>query len=89
MWLSVIEMLRKKDKLPVVSFVFSKRRIEETASSLGSVDLLAEREKSEVHIFFQHCVAKLKGNDRELPQVCYAIIVCVVCMYMCSRRMIL
>ena len=35
-WLSVIEMLRKRDKLPVVAFVFSKRRIEETAAYSSS-----------------------------------------------------
>ena len=68
-WLSVIEMLRKKDKLPVVAFTFSKKKIEENAQHTKSVDLLTASEKSEVHIFFQKSISRLKGGDRKLPQV--------------------
>ncbi|XP_074653939.1 superkiller complex protein 2-like isoform X2 [Tubulanus polymorphus] len=68
-WLSVIEMLRKKDKLPVIAFTFSKKKIDENASNMQSVDLLTSSEKSEVHIFFQKCISRLKGTDRNLPQV--------------------
>ena len=69
MWLSVIEMLRKKEKLPVVAFTFSKKRIEENANHLHSVDLTTSNEKSEIHVFFQKCISRLKGTDKELPQV--------------------
>ena len=62
-------MLRKKDKLPIVAFTFSKRKIEENASNLGSVDLMTQSEKSEVHLFFQKCITRLKGSDKQLPQV--------------------
>nr|KAG5700480.1 hypothetical protein BaRGS_013967 [Batillaria attramentaria] len=68
-WLSVIEMLKKKDKLPMVAFIFSKRRIEDNILNLQSVDLTTQAEKSEIHIFFHKCIARLKGNDRQLPQV--------------------
>ncbi|BFZ20866.1 hypothetical protein BsWGS_23905 [Bradybaena similaris] len=68
-WLSVIEMLRKKDKLPVVAFTFSKKKIEENSANLQSVDLTTASEKSEIHIFFHKCISKLKGSDRSLPQV--------------------
>ena len=70
MWLSIIEMLRKKDKLPVVAFTFSKKKIDENSQNLQSVDLLTASEKSEVHIFFQKSVSRLKGSDKNLPQVC-------------------
>ncbi len=69
-WLSIIEMLRKKDKLPVVAFTFSKKKIDENSQNLQSVDLLTASEKSEVHIFFQKSVSRLKGSDKNLPQVC-------------------
>ena len=69
MWLSVIEMLRKKDKLPAVAFTFSKKRIEENANHLHSVDLTTSSEKSEIHVFFQKCISRLKGTDKQLPQV--------------------
>jgi antiviral helicase SKI2 len=68
-WLSVIAMLRKKNKLPGVAFTFSKKRIEENAQHLSSGDLLTASEKSEIHIFFQKSISKLKGSDRQLPQV--------------------
>ncbi|XP_013417315.1 helicase SKI2W isoform X2 [Lingula anatina] len=68
-WLSVIDMLKKKDKLPAVAFTFSKKKIEDNASNLSSVDLTTQSEKSEIHIFFQKSIAKLKGSDKTLPQV--------------------
>ena len=68
-WLSIIEMLRKKDQLPVVAFTFSKKKIEENANNMQSVDLTNQKEKSEIHMFFQKSVSRLKGSDRDLPQV--------------------
>ncbi|XP_041370282.1 LOW QUALITY PROTEIN: helicase SKI2W-like [Gigantopelta aegis] len=68
-WLSLIDMLKKKDKLPVVAFTFSKKKIEENAANLLSVDLLTASEKSEVHIFFHKCIHRLRGNDKHLPQI--------------------
>ena len=69
MYLSVIEMLKKKDKLPVVAFTFSKRKIDENAQNLHNLDLTTAKEKSEIHIFFHSSMKKLKGSDKQLPQV--------------------
>ncbi|XP_067829841.1 helicase SKI2W, partial [Heptranchias perlo] len=68
-WLSLIDMLRKKDNLPIVAFTFSRNRCDENANMLTTVDLTTSVEKSEIHIFFQKCISRLKGTDRELPQV--------------------
>ena len=68
-WLSVIELLRKTDKLPVIAFVFSKRRLEDYLSKLQSVDLTTKQEKSHIHTFFAKCIKRLKGNDQQLFQV--------------------
>jgi len=69
-WLSVIEMLRKKDKMPAVAFLFSRKRIEELTSQLQSVDLVEHKEdKQHIHTFFEQCISRLKGSDRKLPQV--------------------
>ncbi|KAL4219308.1 hypothetical protein ACF0H5_021887 [Mactra antiquata] len=68
-WLSVIDMLKKKEKLPVVAFTFSKRKIDENARTLNSLDLTTAKEKSEIHIFFHTSMKRLKGNDQKLPQV--------------------
>lgn len=68
-WLSLIEMLRKKEKLPVVAFTFSRKRCDDNADQLSSLDLTTSSEKSLIHVFIQKSVARLKGPDRNLPQV--------------------
>ncbi|XP_072845130.2 superkiller complex protein 2 isoform X1 [Pogona vitticeps] len=72
-WLSLIDMLRKKDQLPVVAFTFSRNRCDDNASMLTTVDLTTTTEKSEIHVFFQKCISRLKGTDRQLPQVLHMV----------------
>lgn len=62
-------MLKKKDKLPVVAFTFSKKKIENNVDNLQSLDLTTQKEKSEIHIFFHKSITRLKEPDRKLPQV--------------------
>ncbi|KAH0630499.1 hypothetical protein JD844_013565, partial [Phrynosoma platyrhinos] len=57
-WLSLIDMLRKKDQLPVVAFTFSRNRCDDNASMLTTVDLTNTTEKSEIHVL--HMVDLLK-----------------------------
>uniref|UniRef100_A0A2C9LVA6 Uncharacterized protein n=1 Tax=Biomphalaria glabrata TaxID=6526 RepID=A0A2C9LVA6_BIOGL len=64
-------MLKKKEILPAVAFTFSKKKIEEVSGNLNTVDLTTASEKSEIHVFFQKCISRLKGTDKELPQVCF------------------
>ena len=68
-WLSVVHMLQKKDKLPLVAFTFSRARCDSNADSLSSLDLTTSNEKSEIHVFFKKSIALLKGSDQHLPQV--------------------
>ena len=69
-WLSLVGALQKKDKLPVIAFTFSRKRCDDNANSLTTLDLLStSTEKSEVHVFFQRCMMRLKGSDSKLPQV--------------------
>jgi superfamily II RNA helicase len=53
----------------MVVFVFSRKRCDENAALLTSVDLTTQAEKSEVHTFFGKCISRLKGSDKKLPQV--------------------
>ena len=55
--------------LPVVVFVFSRKRIDQLADNLNSLDLTSASEKAEIHIFVEQSVARLKGGDRRLPQI--------------------
>ena len=63
----VCELCRKL--LPVVVFVFSRKRIDQVADNLNSLDLTTASEKADIHIFVEQSVARLKGGDRRLPQI--------------------
>jgi len=50
---------------------YSKKRIDENSSHLTSVDLTSSVEKSKIHVFIKRSIDRLKGTDKELPQVKY------------------
>jgi antiviral helicase SKI2 len=68
-WVNIIALLQKKKLLPVVVFSFSRAKCEEIAYGLSKTDLTTSSEKSEVHVFVEQAISRLKGEDRELPQV--------------------
>ena len=49
--------------------MFSKRRCEDNAAVLTNIDLCTASEKSEVHIVVEKSIARLKAEDRGLPQI--------------------
>ncbi|KAI9196543.1 hypothetical protein LWI28_024817 [Acer negundo] len=68
-WLSLITKLSKKSLLPVVIFCFSKNRCDRSADNLSGTDLTSSSEKSEIRIFCDKAFSRLKGSDRNLPQI--------------------
>eukprot|EP01130_Rhizamoeba_saxonica_P018639 TRINITY_DN9399_c0_g1_i1.p1 TRINITY_DN9399_c0_g1~~TRINITY_DN9399_c0_g1_i1.p1 ORF type:complete len:789 (-),score=199.19 TRINITY_DN9399_c0_g1_i1:2391-4757(-) len=64
----LIRLLGERKLLPAVIFVFSKKKCQEMAASI-SADLNTSSEKGEVQSFIANCIAKLKGRDKNLPQV--------------------
>ncbi|KAL5748007.1 hypothetical protein ACOSQ2_025304 [Xanthoceras sorbifolium] len=68
-WLSLINKLSKKSLLPVVIFCFSKNRCDKSADSMPGIDLTSNSEKSEIRIFCDKAFSRLKGSDRNLPQI--------------------
>jgi antiviral helicase SKI2 len=68
-WIHLVHHLRREKLLPVVIFVFSKRRCEDNAAVLTNIDLCTASEKSEVHIVVEKSIARLKVDDRGLPQI--------------------
>jgi antiviral helicase SKI2 len=68
-WSELIQLLKKQDLLPMVAFCFSKKRCDAIADALHSLDMTTATEKSEIHVFCDRALARLKGTDRELPQV--------------------
>ena len=61
MWTHLIDLLRKKNLLPVVNFTFSKKRCDEYANHLTNLDLCTSSEKSKIHVFIEDSLKKLKG----------------------------
>ncbi|XP_068638074.1 DExH-box ATP-dependent RNA helicase DExH11 [Aristolochia californica] len=69
LWLLLINKLLKKSLLPVVIFSFSKNRCDKSADNLPGTDLTTSSEKSEIRLFCDKAFSRLKGSDRNLPQV--------------------
>ena len=68
-WVHLVQYLRKKDLLPTCIFVFSKKRCEENADSLSNQDFCNATEKNAIHTIIERSVARLKAEDRILPQI--------------------
>ncbi|KAJ3676350.1 hypothetical protein LUZ60_003762 [Juncus effusus] len=69
LWLLLINNLARKSLLPVVIFCFSKNRCDKSADFLYALDLTNQKEKSEIHVFCDKAFSRLKGSDRDLPQL--------------------
>ncbi|KAK9326051.1 NUC185 domain-containing protein [Lipomyces orientalis] len=68
-WMRIVQTLNKAKLQPVVIFVFSKRRCEEYANSLQGLDYCTAGEKSQIHIFIESALSRLKKEDQVLPQI--------------------
>ena len=68
-WVHLVHHLRKEDLLPSCIFVFSKKRCEENADALSNQDFCNASEKSAVHMTIERSIARLRPEDRILPQI--------------------
>lgn len=75
-WQSLIKFLDREGLTPAIVFSFSKKKCEEIAYMLRSLDLNTGSESSAVHAFTIQTVARLSPNDATLPQV---LSVCEMC----------
>ncbi|KAF5185551.1 Dexh-box atp-dependent rna helicase dexh11 [Thalictrum thalictroides] len=69
LWMQLINKLSKKSFLPVIIFCFSKNRCDKSADNMTTIDLTSSSEKSEIRVFCDKAFSRLKGSDRNLPQV--------------------
>ncbi|TBU50014.1 antiviral helicase [Dichomitus squalens] len=69
LYVHLLGNLKKRALLPVVVFTFSKKRCEENAGTLTNLDLSTSVEKSEIHVAVEKALSRLKGSDRQLPQI--------------------
>ena len=49
--------------------MFSKKRCEENADALSNIDYCSQTEKSAIHMIIEKSIARLKSEDRQLPQI--------------------
>ena len=68
-WISLVHFLDKFVMTPTVVFSFSKKKCEEIARMLSSIDLNTAKERSAVQGFTIQAVARLSQDDAKLPQV--------------------
>lgn len=68
-WVHLVQHLRKEELLPCCIFVFSKKRCEENADALSNLDYCNASEKSAIHMILEKSLARLKPDDRTLPQI--------------------
>jgi antiviral helicase SKI2 len=69
LWVHMVQNLRKKELLPACVFVFSKKRCEQNAESCSNLDFCTASEKSAIHMTIENSIARLKPEDRQLPQI--------------------
>ncbi|KAF4119465.1 antiviral helicase SKI2 [Geosmithia morbida] len=69
LWVHLVQYLKKKTLLPACIFVFSKKRCEENADALSNQDFCTASEKSHIHMVIERSIARLKPEDRQLPQI--------------------
>lgn len=68
-WVHLVQHLKKNDLLPACVFVFSKKRCEQNADALSNLDFCTASEKSATHMMIERSIARLKPEDRLLPQI--------------------
>jgi len=69
LWVHLVQFLKKQNLLPACIFVFSKKRCEENADALSNQDFCTAQEKSAIHMIIEKSIARLKPEDRVLPQI--------------------
>lgn len=69
LWVHLVQFLKKSTLLPACIFVFSKKRCEENADALTNQDFTTAQEKSHIHMIAEKSLARLKPEDRALPQI--------------------
>jgi len=69
LWVHLVQFLKKQTLLPACIFVFSKKRCEENADALSNQDFCTAQERSAIHMIIERSIARLKPEDRVLPQI--------------------
>lgn len=69
--LHLADYLRKNQLLPTVFFVFSRKMCESHAMDMQSTQLNTGKEQSQVHMFMEQAISRLRKEDRDIPQITF------------------
>jgi antiviral helicase SKI2 len=69
LWYGLVDHLKRNNLLPIVAFTFSRAKCDQNAENLMRLDLTTQKEKAQIHMFFEKCVKSLKEPDRNIPQI--------------------
>lgn len=69
LWLTLIDLLKQNDELPVIAFSLSRAKCDRYLRSLESCSLTTGAEAGIIKTFFNKCLSKLKPEDQKIPQV--------------------
>lgn len=69
LWLTLIDLLKQNDELPIIAFTLSRAKCDRFVKSLESCSLTTGAEAGVIKTFFNRCLSKLKPEDRLIPQV--------------------
>ena len=70
-WQDFIKELEEEELLPAIIFDFSKKRLEQFARCLQTVDYIPKRLKSRIHGFYCKALRKIEPDDRTLGQIIF------------------
>ena len=68
-WTSLVKFLEREMLMPAVVFSFSKKKCEEIANMLRTMDLNTATERNAAHAFAVQTMKRLSPRDASLPQV--------------------
>jgi antiviral helicase SKI2 len=68
-WTTFVRFLEREEFAPSVIFSFSKKKCEEIALSLRSLELNTAAERAAVTSYTEHTIKRLSVSDATLPQV--------------------
>lgn len=68
-WLTLIDLLKQNEELPIIAFSLSRAKCDRYVKSLESLSLTTGAESGVIRTFFSKCLSKLKPEDRVIPQV--------------------
>lgn len=68
--IAMLKLMQKRERLPAIIFVFSKKSLTSLAESVSAhLDLVTAVERRRIHTFFDKAIRGLKPHDKEILQI--------------------